>query len=176
MRFGCDGPGFVLLLDVKEATRLDRSVDMSVHVSTCTSYDLIALTSVFGSCGADKTCVFLHLVTQMSDRVLEQRISVKFCVKLWKNATYTCVMLSKAYGGEAMEESSFSEWYKRFKESSHVEITNADNAQHFFDIKGTVRFESIPQGQTVNQAHYIEILKRLREAVHTKSPELRPND
>jgi hypothetical protein len=39
----------------------------------------------------------------------------------------------------------------------------------FFDIKGTVHFE------TVNQA-YVEILKRLREAVHRKGPQLWPNE
>jgi hypothetical protein len=33
----------------------------------------------------------------------------------------------------------------------------------FFDIKRTVHFEFISQGQTVNQAYYMEILKRLRE-------------
>jgi hypothetical protein len=46
----------------------------------------------------------------------------------------------------------------------------------FFGIKGSVHFEFILQGQTVNQAYYMEILKRLREAVHIKRPELWPSD
>jgi hypothetical protein len=46
----------------------------------------------------------------------------------------------------------------------------------FFDIKGMAHCEFIPQGRKVNQAYYVEILKRLREAVHRKRPELWPND
>jgi hypothetical protein len=45
----------------------------------------------------------------------------------------------------------------------------------FFDIKGGVHFEFIPQGQTVNQAYYVGILKQLHEAVYRKRPELGPN-
>jgi hypothetical protein len=44
----------------------------------------------------------------------------------------------------------------------------------FFDIKGVVHFEFIPQDQTVKQAYYVEILKPLREAVRRKRPELWP--
>jgi hypothetical protein len=36
----------ILLRDLKRAMRLDRSKDMSVRVTTCTSYDFNALTSV----------------------------------------------------------------------------------------------------------------------------------
>jgi len=43
-------------------------------------------------------------------------------------------------------------------------------------MKGIVPFEFIPQGQIVNQAYYMEILKRLHEAVRGKRPELWPND
>jgi len=45
----------------------------------------------------------------------------------------------------------------------------------FFDIKGIFHFEFIPQCQTMNQTYYVEILKRLHEAVGRK-PELWPND
>jgi hypothetical protein len=45
-----------------------------------------------------------------------------------------------------------------------------------FDIKGTVHFEFTPQGQTVNRAYYMEILKWLPEALRRKGPELWPND
>jgi hypothetical protein len=44
----------------------------------------------------------------------------------------------------------------------------------FFDIKGTVHFDFIPQDQTVSHAYYVEILKRLREAVRRKRPGLCP--
>jgi hypothetical protein len=45
----------------------------------------------------------------------------------------------------------------------------------FFDIKDTIHFEFIPQGQTVNQAYYVARLKRLHEAVHRKRLELWAN-
>jgi hypothetical protein len=43
---GYEVPGMILFLDLKGATRLDPSKHVSVHVSTCTSYDFNALTPI----------------------------------------------------------------------------------------------------------------------------------
>jgi len=45
----------------------------------------------------------------------------------------------------------------------------------FFDHKGTVHYEFIAQGQTVNQQSYLEVLKRLQESVLRKRPGLWPD-
>jgi hypothetical protein len=87
----------------------------------------------------------------------------------------TLVQCSPKLRGEKLRK-SVSEWRKWFKESSDVENKSEDNAHHFFDMKGTVHFELIPQSQTVNQAYYVEILKQLHEAVHRKRHELWPNN
>ena len=42
----------------------------------------------------------------------------------------------------------------------------------FFDIRGIVHFKFLPQGQTVNQTIYKEILRRLVRSVHDKSQSL----
>jgi hypothetical protein len=76
-------------------------------------------------------------------------------VKLGKNASDTYAVLSKACGGEM---------WKMTKTMLII----------FFDIKGIVHFEFIPEGQTVNQASYMEILKQLHEALHRKRTELGP--
>jgi hypothetical protein len=39
----------------------------------------------------------------MSNRFLEQRINLRFFVKLGKNASDTCAMLSEVCGGEAVK-------------------------------------------------------------------------
>ncbi|MGR0295365.1 hypothetical protein ACUWCL_28355, partial [Klebsiella pneumoniae] len=46
----------------------------------------------------------------------EQRVCVKFCVKLGKMFTETFQMLQVAFGDECLSRSRCHEWYKRFKE------------------------------------------------------------
>jgi hypothetical protein len=44
--FGYEVPGIILLRDLQGAMLLDHSKDMSMHVSTCTSYNFNALTPI----------------------------------------------------------------------------------------------------------------------------------
>jgi histone-lysine N-methyltransferase SETMAR len=43
----------------------------------------------------------------------------------------------------------------------------------FFDMEGIVHCEYVPQGQTVNQQFYLQVLKRLRLAVSRKRTQKR---
>jgi hypothetical protein len=45
----------------------------------------------------------------MSDRLLEQRINIKFCAKSGKSASETVQILTEAYGADAMKKSSLFE-------------------------------------------------------------------
>jgi hypothetical protein len=42
----------------------------------------------------------------------------------------------------------------------------------FFDIRGVIMIEWIPEGQTVNQKYYFVVLSKLRERVRKKRQEL----
>jgi hypothetical protein len=42
----------------------------------------------------------------------------------------------------------------------------------FLDIRGIIHFEFIPEGNTVNQTFYVEVLKRLTDAMRRKRGEL----
>jgi hypothetical protein len=44
--------------------------------------------------------------------------------------------LSNPYGREVMKKSSVYVWYKWFKESLHVKITNEDNAHQLLCYQG----------------------------------------
>ncbi|XP_033222520.1 protein GVQW3-like [Belonocnema kinseyi] len=50
------------------------------------------------------------------DRLKEQRIAVKFCVKLGKSATKTFAMLHAGYGDLAMKRTACFKWHGRFKD------------------------------------------------------------
>jgi hypothetical protein len=62
------------------------------------------------------TSVCFRTGGKLRDRLLEQRINIKFCAKLSKSASETMQMLREAYGAHAMKKSSVFESHKRFKE------------------------------------------------------------
>ena len=49
------------------------------------------------------------------DSLKDQRIAVKFCVKLGKSATETFAMLNTTYGDVATKRTACFKWHERFK-------------------------------------------------------------
>ena len=87
------------------------------HVLTChgvTRLSLIALLSTSGRI-FKHTRVFI-LGRKMSDCKSEQRVNIKFLVKLKKSAMETFQLLTEAYGEDCMSRARVFEWYKRFSE------------------------------------------------------------
>ena len=52
----------------------------------------------------------------MSDKNLEQRINIKFCMKIGKSVIETLALLTAACDEYSMNKSSVFEWHRRFKE------------------------------------------------------------
>ena len=79
-----------------------------------------------------------------------------------------------AYDPETKQQSS--EWKSsnspRPKKARRVKSDVKMMLISFFDANGIVRLEFIPNGETVNQAFYLQVLKRLHDAVRRKRPEL----
>jgi len=46
----------------------------------------------------------------------------------------------------------------------------------FFDFNGIVRHEFLPQGRTINKEYYLQVQRRLREAIRKKWPDLWQNN
>jgi transposase len=50
------------------------------------------------------------------DQHLEQRINIKFLVKLGKSGPKICQMLQQAYGKDALKSSTVFKWVQRYQE------------------------------------------------------------
>jgi len=46
----------------------------------------------------------------------EQRVAIKFCFKAGLSATETLILVQKAYGSEALNQSNIFRWYSQFQE------------------------------------------------------------
>lgn len=109
---------------------------------------------------------------------LEQRFTIKICVKLGKSTSEICTVLSEAHGTEAVKKSSAFWVVYTFKEvprewshwrSSHPKMNSSnENSEKVWNLV-------IQTIQDRKQACYVEILK-LCETVHRIRPELWPKN
>jgi hypothetical protein len=75
----------------------------------------------------------------------------------------------EVYGDECVSCTQVFEWFKRFKEGrgkieEQVKFQSNDD-NFFFDIRGIDHIDWVPEGQTVNQIYYKEVLTILHERV-----------
>jgi len=117
----------------------------------------------------------------MCDEKHEQRINVKFLVKLKKTPTECYKLLKEAYGENSLSRARVFEWYKRFSEGREsteddqrpgrpVSVSTPQTVTKINEMT-----EWVPEGQTVNQTYYLTVLATLRERVRKKRPELWKN-
>ena len=88
-------------------------------------------------------------------------------------------MLQQVYQEQTLFRSTVFLWHKRFKEGREDveddprgERPSNSRNETLFDVRGIVRYEFLPHGQTVNQHVYKEILQRLLRSVREKRRDL----
>ena len=83
----------------------------------------------FPSSRGSITCLWYTVGGNISDTNLEQRINIKFCVKIGKSASEMLALLTVAYGEYAMKKSSVFEWHRWFKEGREDVQNNPRSGQ-----------------------------------------------
>jgi len=83
------------------------------HHSACRGASLCEHWKLHNTSVCHHAC--LHICDFSMDVKLEQRASIKFCVKLGKSGAETFEMIRHAYGNEAMSRARCFEWNARFK-------------------------------------------------------------
>ena len=116
-----------------------------------------------------EVCVRISHI-KVSNQNLQQRFKIKIYVKLGRNTSETCTMLSEAHGKKPWRNKVLQSGIyisKRFhknkdtERSSHPKIISSnENADKVWNLVIQTR-------QDINQAYYTEILK-LYETVHKK--------
>lgn len=63
-------------------------------------------------------------------------------------------------------------------ESKLLNETKSKILLFFMDYRGVVHVhhESLPEGGTVNTKYYLQVMRRLREGIYQKRPDLWPNN
>ena len=87
---------------------------------------------------------------------------------------------SWVYGYDVETKAQSSQWKHtkspRPKKARQVRSNVKVLLTVFFDYHGVVHQEFLPQRRTVNKEYYLEVMRRLREAIRKKRPELWKNN
>jgi hypothetical protein len=76
------------------------------------------------------------------DGKTEQRVCIKFCVRLSKSTTETLEMLSEAFGEHSLSQTALFEWHSRFK-TGQVSAEDDERSGQPSTRKTTENFEKI---------------------------------
>ncbi|UYV72461.1 hypothetical protein LAZ67_9003248 [Cordylochernes scorpioides] len=83
------------------------------------------------------------------------------------------------YGYDVETKAQSSQWKlphePRPKKARQVRSNVKALLTVFFDCRGVVHHEFLPQGRTVNKEYYLQVMRNLREAIHQKRPDLWTN-
>ena len=90
-----------------------------------------------------------------------QRVCIKFCANLGKNATETLTMIQQAFGNQSLSRARVFQWHARFK-TSH---TSVDDDEH------TERPTSCTTAETITQIQEFFRQDR-RQTVHNIAEEV----
>jgi hypothetical protein len=112
-------------------------------------------------------------------KVPKQRICIKFCFKVGKTATETYELLQQAYGvvHRCLTGSvDLNRVEPPLKATPAREVSRKKRGKKvmllaFFDSEGIVHHKYAPNGQSINQEFYLEVLRCLRVSVRRKRPE-----
>jgi hypothetical protein len=59
----------------------------------------------------------------------EERVAIKFCSKAALSVTKTLVLVQKAYGNEALNQSNVFRWYSQFRDGREL-VEDGDRGDH----------------------------------------------
>jgi len=93
-----------------------RQTHVLKHVWTCFNLRLHEPQTKWVVRSRAAECPWYTVGGKMSDKNLEQRMNIKFCVKIGKSASETLALLTVAYGEYTMKKLSVFEWHRQFKE------------------------------------------------------------
>lgn len=86
---------------------------------------------------------------------------------------------SWVYGYDVETKAQSSQWKlphePRPKKARQVRSNVKVLLTVFFDCRGVVHYEFLPQGRTVNKEYYLQVMRNLREAIRQKRPDLWKN-